>query len=89
MTTYFVMSGHGRRSDGGDQPARQRAGRRVSNRAPGRSRALAAALTDDEWQTRIPADGRTVGVIVHHVASIYPLEIQLAQTLANGKPSPA
>ena len=47
---------------------------------------LANALTDAEWQTRIPKDGRTVGVVVHHVASMYPIEIQLAQVLAAGKP---
>jgi len=48
--------------------------------------AFAGALTDVEWQTRIPKDGRKVGVVVHHVASMYPLEIQLAQTLAGGQP---
>jgi hypothetical protein len=48
--------------------------------------ALASALTDAEWQTRIPGDGRKVGVVVHHVATMYPLEIQLAQALAEGKP---
>jgi hypothetical protein len=48
--------------------------------------ALASGLTDAEWQTRIPGDGRKVGVIVHHVASVYPLEIQLAQMLAQGQP---
>ena len=47
---------------------------------------FASALTDAEWQTRVPKDGRTIGVIVHHVASVYPVEIQLAQTLAQGKP---
>lgn len=47
---------------------------------------FASGLTDAEWQTRIPKDGRKVGVMVHHVASVYPLEIQLAQTLAEGKP---
>jgi hypothetical protein len=47
---------------------------------------FARALTDAEWQTRIPQDGRKVGVVVHHVATMYPLEIQLAQTLAAGKP---
>jgi hypothetical protein len=47
---------------------------------------LARTLTDAQWQTRIPKDGRTVGVVVHHVASIYPLEIQLAQALAAGNP---
>ena len=47
---------------------------------------VASALTDAEWQTRIPEDGRKVGVVVHHVATMYPLEIQLAQALAGGKP---
>ena len=47
--------------------------------------ALAGDLTDAEWQTRLPKDGRKVGVVVHHVATMYPLEIQLAQTLASGK----
>lgn len=47
---------------------------------------LASALTDAEWHTRIPKDGRKIGVVVHHVASMYPLEIQLAQTVAGGQP---
>lgn len=47
---------------------------------------LANGLTDVQWQTRVPKDGRKVGVVVHHVAFMYPLEIQLAQTLAGGKP---
>jgi len=48
--------------------------------------ALAASLGDGDWQVRIPGDGRKVGVVVHHVATMYPLEIQLAQTLAGGNP---
>jgi hypothetical protein len=48
--------------------------------------ALATSLSEQEWQTRIPHDGRPVGVVVHHVATMYPLEIQLAQQLAAGKP---
>jgi len=47
---------------------------------------LARGLTDAEWQTPIPGDGRTVGVVVHHVATMYPTEIQLAQLLAAGQP---
>ncbi len=47
---------------------------------------LASGLTDAEWHTRVPKDGRKIGVVVHHVATMYPLEIQLAQTLAAGKP---
>ena len=44
--------------------------------------ALASGLTDAQWQARIPKDGRKIGVVVHHVATMYPLEIQLAQALA-------
>ena len=45
---------------------------------------LASRLTPQEWETRLPKDGRKVGVVVHHVASVYPLEIELAQKLAAG-----
>ncbi len=48
--------------------------------------ALASGLSDEEWRIRLPKDGRTIGVVIHHVASVYPIEIQLAQTLASGKP---
>ena len=47
---------------------------------------FASSLTDAEWQARLPKDGRKIGVVVHHVAIMYPLEIQLAQLLATGKP---
>jgi hypothetical protein len=47
---------------------------------------FASALSDAEWQTPVPHDGRKIGVIVHHVATMYPLEIQLAQKLAGGEP---
>src|SRR5262245_2143578 len=52
------------------------------------ARALAAfvgTITDAEWQSRV-ADGRKVGVVVHHVANMYPIEIQLTGVLASGKP---
>ena len=48
--------------------------------------ALASTLTTAEWQSRVPKDGRKIGVVVHHVATMYPLEIQLARVLAAGKP---
>jgi hypothetical protein len=48
--------------------------------------AFASTLTEAEWHTRGPKDRRKLGVLVHHVASMYPLEIQLAQLLADGKP---
>ena len=47
---------------------------------------FASGLTDAEWTARGPKDGRKVGVLVHHVATMYPLEIELAQALAAGKP---
>jgi hypothetical protein len=47
---------------------------------------LATTLTDAQWQTRIPGDSRKVGVVVHHVASMYPIEMQFAQLVANGQP---
>src|SRR5215470_18164301 len=61
----------------------------LANRLEEGARALgvfASALTDAEWQTLVRKDGRKVGVIVHHVATVYPLEIQLAQAIAEGNP---
>jgi hypothetical protein len=46
---------------------------------------FASGLTEAEWKTKIPHDGRTIGVVVHHVANMYPLEMQLSQTIAAGK----
>ena len=48
--------------------------------------AVAGSLTDAQWETRVPNDGRRIGVIVHHVGSMYPLEMKLALTLAEGRP---
>ena len=47
--------------------------------------AFARSLTAEQWETRVPRDGRKIGVIVHHVASVYPVEIQMAQAVAAGK----
>ena len=48
--------------------------------------ALAEGLTDSEWNKPVLGDGRTIGVVVHHVASVYPIEVELAQTLGMGNP---
>jgi hypothetical protein len=48
--------------------------------------AFAVTLSATEWQTRLPNDGRKIGVVVHHVASVYPIEIQLASLVASGQP---
>jgi SAM-dependent methyltransferase len=48
--------------------------------------AFAEGLSDSDWRTPISAtDRRTVGVVVHHVASVYPVEIDLARAIASGK----
>jgi hypothetical protein len=48
--------------------------------------AFAEGLSESEWRTPVSAsDRRHVGVIVHHVASVYPIEIDLARAIASGK----
>ena len=48
---------------------------------------FAETLTEAEWRTPVSgSDRRPVGVIVHHVASVYPIEIDLARAIAGGKP---
>ena len=44
-------------------------------------------LSDDDWKRPVAQerDGRPVNVIVHHVASVYPIEVQLAQAVGSGK----
>ena len=74
-----------------DTPVRvtSQRGDALADRLEQGARALAAfatSLTDAEWKVRTPHDGRAVGVVVHHVASVYPIEIRLAQTVADGKP---
>jgi hypothetical protein len=51
--------------------------------------AFAEGLSDAEWRTPMSAtDRRPVGVIVHHVASMYPIEVDLARAVASGKAAP-
>jgi hypothetical protein len=46
---------------------------------------FAATLSDAEWRTPISdTDRRAVGTVVHHVASVYPVEIDLALRIARG-----
>lgn len=47
---------------------------------------FAEGLSDAQWRTKLPGDGRSVGVVVHHVATVYPIEVDLARTVASGKP---
>ena len=48
---------------------------------------FAEGLSDKEWQTPVSeTDRRPVGVIVHHVANMYPIEIEAARAIAGGNP---
>ena len=38
-------------------------------------------LTDQQWQTRCGSENRTVAVLVHHVGTMYPVEVDVIQTL--------
>jgi len=49
--------------------------------------AFAEGLSEEEWGTPVsPGDRRPVGVVVHHVASMYPVEIEAARAIAGGTP---
>ncbi len=50
--------------------------------------AFVEGLSDADWRKPMSGSGkdrRPVGVIVHHVASVYPIEIDLAKAIAGGK----
>ena len=48
--------------------------------------AFAEGLSEQEWLTPVSAtDRRSVGLIVYHVASVYPIEVDLARMVASGK----
>jgi hypothetical protein len=49
--------------------------------------AFAEGLSEEDWRLSVPEggkSGRPVGVIVHHVASVYPIEVELAKLIAKG-----
>ena len=48
--------------------------------------AFAHGLSEAQWRATVPPDGRQVGVMVHHVASMYPIEIHIATEVASGNP---
>jgi len=48
--------------------------------------AFAEGLSNAEWHTAMSGtDQRSIGVVVHHVASMYPIEIDLARAVASGR----
>ena len=48
--------------------------------------AFAEGLSEAQWRTPVSSsDRRSLGVIVHHVATMYPIEIDVARAIASGK----
>ena len=48
--------------------------------------AFTEGLSEAEWRTPVSrSDLRPVAIIVHHVGSVYPIEIDLARAIASGK----
>lgn len=48
--------------------------------------AFAETLSEAEWLMPVSnTDRRPIGVIVHHVASVYPIEVEVAKTIASGQ----
>ena len=53
--------------------------------------AFAETLTDAEWSRPLSGDGtdrRPIGVIVNHVAFVYPIEVDAARGIGSGKAVP-
>jgi hypothetical protein len=48
---------------------------------------LLAHLDQQGWETRVEGDGRTVTIVVHHVATMLGLEKNFIEQLASGEPS--
>jgi SAM-dependent methyltransferase len=70
-----------------ETPASRRAGLladRIEQGAAGLA-AFAEGISEAEWHAPVSGtDSRSVGVIVHHVASMYPIEIDVAKAVAGG-----
>lgn len=47
---------------------------------------FAEGLSASEWTTPVARDGRGVGVVVHHVGNMFPIEIELAVKVGHGEP---
>ena len=47
--------------------------------------AFAEGLSQAEWETICPTEKRSIGVLVHHVASAYLVEVDLIRDLASSK----
>ncbi len=77
VATHKIGGLHGRRAES--------LADRIEEGAAGLA-AFAEELSEEEWHTPVSSrDRRSVGVIVHHVASLYPIEIDAARAIASGR----
>jgi hypothetical protein len=70
------------------RPASRRAERLAERIEEGAAKlaAFIKELPEAFWKKPISAtDRRTVGVVVHHVAFVYPIEIEIARAIGSGK----
>ncbi len=69
-------------------PGRRRAGALADRLQQGAEllATFAESLSEAEWATPVTeTDRRPIGVIVHHVGSMYPIEIEAARAIASGQ----
>jgi DinB family protein len=86
-TTTHVANQHGVTTAIGTSASRraESLAARIEEGAAGLA-AFAEGLSDAEWRTPVSAtDPRLVGVVVHHVATMYPIEIDVARAIASGR----
>ena len=51
--------------------------------------AVIQKCSNGEWETAVPDEGRTVGVVLHHIAYAIPFVVEWATNLAQGNGAPA
>jgi uncharacterized damage-inducible protein DinB len=50
--------------------------------------AVVESFSDEQWRTFVPDEGRTIGVLAHHVAAIHALVADWIQQMASGQAGP-
>jgi hypothetical protein len=51
--------------------------------------AVIEKCSNGDWETAVPDEGRTVGVVLHHIAYAIPFVVEWAINLAHGEGAPA
>jgi len=85
--TSNLVTEHGNHSKAGRSASRraESLGARIEEGAAGLE-AFVQGLSDAEWHSPVSStDKRSIGVVVHHVATMYPIEIDVARAVASGQ----